>query len=342
MALLWLEGFEHYGSSGPATPDIDRKWPTTNRTSNMTGIVTGRKGRAMNTNTTSNPYFQTPDLGSFGEIIYGFAFKYDLGFKDDQVISQTIENGGGLGLELNILQSNKIAVVRGSTILGISTTSLRNREWYYIEMKHTINDSTGAVDVRINGVTEISLTNQDTKVGSATTAEGVRFWGVSTLNNNYTFDDIYVCDDSGSANNDFLGSIHVDGILPNAAGDSTDFTPSAGDNYAAVDDDPQDDDTTYVEDSTSSNRDLYNYEAMSSVSTILGVMVNTTGRETDGTNFTLVTVVQSDTTVDTDAGTVLGTTSYTTVTWVIEQDPDTSSAWTESGINAAQFGVEVG
>jgi len=340
MALLWVEGFEHFGTTGAPTPDIDRKYPTVNRTANMAGIETGRMSRALNTSTTSNPYFQTPNLGTISEIIIGFAFKFSA-FAHGAIVMYIIEGNAALGLNLSMFASNKLVLRRGTTILAASTVSLRPGAYHYIELKMTVHDTTGSATLKINGVEQFALTNIDTKVGATTTAQGARFYGNSTVQA-YTYDDIYICDTTGSVNNDFLGSIRVDGILPDGAGDDTDWTPSAGANYAAVDENPQDDDTTYVEDSTSTNRDLYNYASMAGVDVIKGLQMNSTGRETDETNYTLKQPCKSSTTLSTDAGVVLNTQSYITKTRILEQDPHTSVAWIEAGVNAAQFGVEVG
>jgi hypothetical protein len=341
MALLWVEGFEGFGTTGAPTPDIDRKYPVTNRTSFMAGIETGRISYALNTATTSNPYFQTPSLGSITEIITGFAFKYSF-LINGSGVCHVIDTNGALGCNLTLFSSGLLVFRRGSTRLATSVIALRPDRWYYIELKMTIHDTTGSAVLKINGAQQFSISGVDTKVGSVTTAQGFRYWGTINVNAAYTYDDLYICDTTGSANNDFLGSIRVDSILPNAAGDATQWTPSAGANYATMDENPQDDDTTYVEDSTSTDQDLYNYASMPSVDTINGLQINTTVRETDVSDFTLKTLIKSGTTVSADSAQAIAGTSFETLVRVAELDPDTSSAWTESGVNAAQFGVEVG
>lgn len=340
MTLLWTEGFEGFGTTGPPTPDIDRKYSLVNRTANMVGIITGRMGRALNTATTSNPYFQTPNLGTISEIVIGFAFKFSA-FAHGALVMYIIEGNAALGCNLTMFASNKLIFRRGSTILAASNVSLRPGAYHYVELKMTVHDTTGSATLKINGVEQFALTNIDTKVSSTTTSQGARFYGNST-GQAYTYDDIYICDTTGSANNDFIGSIRIDGILPDSAGDDTDWTPSAGNNHDAVDENPQDDDTTYVEDSTSTNRDLYNYAAMANVGVIKGLQMNSTGRETDVTTYTLKQSCKSGSTLDTDAGVALNTQSYITKIRILEEDPDTSTAWIEAGVNAAQFGVEVG
>lgn len=339
MALLWAEGFEHFGTSGAPSPDFGRKYAIANREANM-AVVTGRMSRALSTATTSNPYFQTPNLGTISEIIIGFAFRFYQSAHGAGVVF-IIEGNGTAGIHLALFASNQLVLRRGTTILATSVDSLRQNAYNYIELKATVHDTTGSATLKINGVQQFSISGVDTKVSTTTTASAARFHGFSTVQA-YTFDDIYICDTTGSVNNDFLGSVRVDGTLPDGAGDDTDWTPSAGANYAAVDENPQDDDTTYVEDSTSTNRDLYNYASMAGVNVIKGLQMNSTGRETDVTTYTLKQCCKSSITLSTDAGVVLNTQSYITKTRILEEDPHTSAAWLEANVNAAQFGVEVG
>ena len=52
-------------------------------------------------------------------------------------------------------------------------------------------------------------------------------------------------------NNNFLGNNKIVAMLPASAGDSSDWTPTGSANhYATVNENPPDDDTTYVQDST--------------------------------------------------------------------------------------------
>jgi hypothetical protein len=120
-----------------------------------------------------------------------------------------------------------------------------------------------------------------------------------------------------------------------------DFTPSADTNYECVDESPADDDTSYVESSTSGHTDLYNYTTPSVSYGIVGCQVNTVCRETDGTPFSLKTVCSSNGTASEDAGQAIGTTDYVSLNRIVEVDPDTTTAWTFEGLNAALFGIKV-
>jgi hypothetical protein len=109
-----------------------------------------------------------------------------------------------------------------------------------------------------------------------------------------------------------------------------------------VNENPCDEDTSYVEESTASVTDLYDYDALPTLGDIYGLQINTVCRETDATTFSLITPIESGGTQYDDLAQIVGTTDWLTVIRLAEEDPDTSTAWTASGVNASKFGVKVG
>ena len=114
-----------------------------------------------------------------------------------------------------------------------------------------------------------------------------------------------------------------------------------GSNYADVNENPPDDDTTYVQDSTSGHKDLYAYGSVSGLSTIHGIQIATDARVTDAGSLSLKTLAKSAGVESDDAGQPVAASTYETYTRVMETDPS-GNAWTEATLNAAQFGVGVG
>lgn len=351
MALLWIEGFEGFGSTGSVSSSSDmlRKY-NTNRVDGFGTFVTGRQGGssiAFNTDTTGFPRFSTPSLnagGAIDTIIIGFAFYCGSLPSGDTDILRIVGEQSDYEFDLEISSTGELVANRRNSELGRSTTAgMTASNWYYIELKVFFDNSSGTVDIKVDGTSVLSLTSQDTLFGPVANVSGVEFWGANNGSYDFTYDDIYICDDSGSLNNDFLGDCVVSAIYPNAAGDDTDWTPDTGSNFQRVDEDPSDDDSSYVESSTSSDRDLYNYDSMpGSLGDIVGVQVNTKVRVTEVDPFTLKQVCKSGTTVSADSGSAVASNVYGHRERVLETDPDTSAAWTESGVNAAQFGIEVG
>ncbi len=209
-----------------------------------------------------------------------------------------------------------------------------------MEFKVVCANSGGSYELRINGVTVAQNASTDTRAGSHDYHDIVEILGVA--GDGQQIDDLFILDGSGSTNNNFLGSRKVTTLFPTAEGDSSDYTPSTGsDNSAVVDDNPHNSATDYVESSTSGHTDLYQYSNVSNMGTINGVSVNTVCAQSDGTPFSLKTHVKSGSTDSEDAGQAIGTTSDVTRKRILETNPDTAAAWTQSEVNAAQFGIEV-
>lgn len=261
-------------------------------------------------------------------------------FKGDATTFLRLFDGGTEQLTLLRKSDGAIEVRRGKasgTIIGTSAAGVFPvNAWTYIEVKATINDTTGAVEVHVNGTSVLTLSSVDTK---NTANAFITRYALSTG----LYDDHYFLDTTGSApTNDMLGDVKVEVIYPNAAGDSTDFTPSAGSNFQNVDDvTTNDGDSTYNESSTTGQIDLFNLQPLVATSgVVFAVQSHMVARKTDGVVREVRQKLKSGSTVVDGATVGLGT-SYQQYHGVIEElDPDTAAAWTISGVNALQAGYE--
>jgi hypothetical protein len=228
-------------------------------------------------------------------------------------------------------------------------TTLKNNRWYYIELYFSIHNSTGAAEMKVNGVSVHTDTNVDMQSLSSDSYTAIQFGssGVDSL-----LDDVYICNDQGTANNTFLGDTRVVMVKPN--GDyTTDWTQSGvGSHYQDVDDQPITPtgvevwtDTDYVEDSVTSNQDIFEYENLPSAysgSTISGVQLVSVIRTTSAQSMSFKDVCRSSTTEVAVSTSEIMWDNYHPYWTIIETDPNTSSAWTQANVDAAKFGVEVG
>ena len=340
MALLWIEGFEGFGDSAGVAPQptgiMGRKYPNISG-ENLFDMETGRNGWCLE-NADSAAYFQTPFLTTNATLVCGLAFNLITALPTtfpSNIIA--FFEGSNSGINIRVNTSGTIAAYRGTTLLGTSTNSLGASQWYYIELKVLTNNTTGTVEVKVNGSTWLSLTSQDTQPGTNAYHNAVR---IGTVNATSRFDDMYILDGSGSANNDFLGNRKVVALDADGAGAATDWTPSAGSNYQNVDDgDEVDEDTTYNETSTDADDDLYTYDNLPGVtSSVDGVQITAETRVTAG-SMDLSNLIRSGTTIYPGSADTITSTSYVTSTRIEEEDPDTAAAWTPSGVDAAQFGI---
>lgn len=338
MALLWIEGYEGYGTATGTNVNsyMCRRYPTRDLSSSWY-IYSGRYGGYCGQGN-GNYYAGTPVLTTCDTIVYGCAFKYIVYDVNNTQYFVAFMDGTTMGVNCKYnAYSGEIDVYRGTTLLGSTVGANIHRSWVYIEVKVKCHDSAGTVEVKVNGVTRLALTDQDTKAGTHTYHDIVRIY----LSYYHWLDDIYILDTTGTANNDFLGNQRVTGIFPNGDSAMLDWTPSTpGTHYTLVDETRDNDDTDYVDSSTSGQTDLWDYGVVSGLGAIVGMQVNTTIKRTDSTALSLLAPVKSGAT-QSDGSSQAATTSYDAKCRVLETDPDTSAAWTSSGINAVQCGVKV-
>lgn len=242
-------------------------------------------------------------------------------------------------LSLRTNADGTVSVSRNGVTLGTSVATLPVGTYYYIEFKATINNATGAYEVRLNGVNILSGTGADTQNTANASADLITF--ESPAGTTSYGDDIYICDGTGSTNNDFLGDCRVDAKFPTGAGTTTNLTPSTGANWQCVDDAAPNDDTDYVEHATVDNKDTYAFGDLShNPVDIFGIATSMRVKKDDAGTKGMCRVIRSGGSEFDGAALALGTSYYLYVE-VIEQDPDAVAAWTQTTFNAAEFGMKV-
>lgn len=354
MSLLFVDGFDHY-----VTADLTKKWHILASTGSSGATITaaaGRNGSGALTNngsTASSNSWISRTFPPAASWVIGFAFKFS-GSVATPLIIAALTDAGTTQCDLRLNADSTLSVTRNGTALtsGTSATALSSGIWYYIEWKITIANSisAGSCKVRVNGSDVITVaTSQDTQNTANATASQLKL-GIQTTNSSTSilqfYDDVYVCDsvDSGIAgvpNNDFLGDVRAEAILPNGAGNTTGMTPSTGSNYTCVDDTTPNDDTDYVSSSVATTKDTYAFANLTtSPVTIFGVQTVLTQRKDDaGHRFTCPVTRTGATDYDGSNYAVLD--SYSMDCQVRQSNPNTSAAWTEAGVNGAEFGMKV-
>jgi hypothetical protein len=156
-----------------------------------------------------------------------------------------------------------------------------------------------------------------------------------------TFDDFYVLDGTGPAPlNGFLGDCRVDVRLPTAAGATTGWTPSAGANWAAVDDAAPNADTDYVSAATSPLTDTYTIQDAPVPGALLyGVQLCASLKKSDAGTCSVAPVVRHSG-VDYPGTAVNPGTAYAFAVVPYGTNPGTGAPWTEADFNAAEFGIK--
>jgi hypothetical protein len=365
--LLGLDGQAHYST---AQLTAGRKWVYGAGEATFAVVNEGRWGGnpcIRRTNTTVNPtgHLQwapfmtqsgpwTPGLIKTG--VCGFAFKtLELARHSNPGVS-----GSNLGGVLKVMYGStphfRVEVNPDGTLgvygyapvgdflLGTSLPALTDNTWAYLEVKWNL-DLSGEITIRRNGVEVLHLTGaMYAPVLSHGLWTSVRLLELKSTAPNFMqcwLNDFYLLDWQGSGDQlrDFLGDVRVNLIVPDGVGASTAWLPSAGANWAAVDETPADDDTTYIASATSGHRDLYTYTNLPAGAVPLGFQTCQLARKmTEGTA-TLKPCVRSGGTTHDGPVQAVGSLVYGYTFQPYDTNPVTGARATASDLDAAEFGV---
>ena len=339
MSLLLFDTYDHY-----ATADLTTKWSAAYQASIVTGGAHGNGAFTHEFSLLQTSLPASGDMFIMGTNVkpnvlgglegYGYAF----------VLAMA---GGSTQCYLNWDTAGYIRALRGdNTLLGVSSMPLVAGLQQFVEVKFKISNTVGTVEVRFNGATVLSLTNQDTQTTATSTWNTIRMsCGASGGGRSCIFDDTYVCDGvagpvGGPTVNDFLGPVRAVGLFPTGAGASTDLTPSTGANWQNVDDASQDGDTTYNTAVTPGDHDTYTMGNLGITGNVIAVQTNLMVRSAGAGAETVAPMLRVNS-ID-YPGTAVGiSTSYVDKREIFVVSPDTAVAWTVSEIDGTEFGPKL-
>jgi len=334
MSILFMDGFDHY-----ATADITKKWDSQSGSPAINAA--GGRNSSGGIEFDASEYVEKTVPGNPATLIVAGAFKVSsLSVSQDIV---RFMDSTSTQVKIRIRTDGKVEAFRDTTSLGSSAAAVFTAGAYaHLDIKVTINDSTGSVLVKSGGTTHLNLTSQDTKTTANAYVTSVRLGGDGT--NTVSCDDFYILDTTGSApQNDQLGDCRIDLARPNAEGNYADFSPLSGtDNSAMVDDTTPDGDTTYNSSSAVGNRDSFTFVPMTDIggATIYGVQANVVARK-DSTGTRKVRAFTRPVGTNYFGSSQTLTTGYLNFREIWQTNPETAAAWAESEANLAQFGYEV-
>lgn len=243
-------------------------------------------------------------------------------------------NGTTHQVTLYLNSNGSFSVARNTTILGttpIVYTASGIR--YRIELGFEISDASGTYALRINGTEHLNATSHDTRNG-VDGFDRILFGSPAVASGLNYFDDILLDDDKTQFWGDFYGQV----IAPtsDASGYST---PSTGVNrWATIDETPYS--ATDYNTFPGTGEDVFGMADLSDTPTnIYGVCVNWVARKTDTGTCDMRSKVYSGSANATMANQSLNVASVF-YQQVVQNDPNTSAAWSASAVNALTVGTE--
>lgn len=221
------------------------------------------------------------------------------------------------------------------TALDTGTKNLTVDTTYLIEIRIKIADAGGRVEVKVDNIQDIDFTG-DTKPDANTQFNQIRLGHTGdALTYAYAYFDNFIMDDAG-----WIGDTKIQALVPTGAGNTTGWTPSAGANWACVDEKPASD-VDYVSINANDTTDTYATGNLAgTIGTIKCVQVQSRMR-TDGapTPTNLKLVVRSGA-ADYLSGNKAVPAAEKSLWNLWETDPADAAAWAEADVNAMEIGVK--
>ena len=335
MALIGFWGFDD------AVPEVGSFYNN--------GLTTGRNGgkAVVAAGFGGSPGFQInlPGTTVLTSFVWGAALRTTAN-SGTQPLAVFRDPNGNTHITLNAIMTNgSLSLTFGSGAAQVTSAInlMQPNTWTYIEVKGTIADAGGTVEVRFNGTVIMNATCDTNNAGTGVFSI---YHGGGTGWQQYT-DDMYMLDTTGGAPyNNYLGDISVQTLLPNGNGDLSEWTNSAGNstNNSTYVDETDSSATDYVGASAANKTDLYQVADVvtANATTVLAVQELVYGAKVmGGTSPTIVPVAKGTLgTVRTDTALAAQSTTYQSQIGDIRTtDPD-GNPLTVATVNAMQVGVK--
>lgn len=328
---IFREGFDAYSGAGTVT-GLASKWQVSGSPSIQPGSFGGQCVRLISSTT----YITSPAWDS-AVSTFNFNFGFRVATLGGSAFSHILFYSGTTPMfgirfasDNSIIAYRQTAQQSGVTSLGASSLGVwAVNTWYTGEIVATVSDTVGAIQVKLDGTTVLNLTNVDTRNGTPTTIDRVLFQGTGN-SNNFDVDDVYVVN-SGS----FLSkAVRIETLVPNGDGATLNWTPSTGVNHYAVVDELPVSTTDYLSATNVGDVDELNFSNLSSTpAAIEEVNLFAHWAKTDATARTAYLSLTSGGTTSDGSAFALNSTGVRNDR-PLETDPNTSTAWTASGVNA--------
>ena len=358
MAIIAMEGFDHFTNGAGSTTELqyERKYKGTKMSNISAHSSTTPNSQGYSLSLATNGAAFCPYFGDYyGSSSYQYSvnpgtvgFHYrssDISLSSTQPFLQICYlTPSQVQIEVRVEPSNgKLLIYNGGgSLLGQSSYGISSSTWYYIELKYSISNSISSDSnvLRVNGSDWLNLTaGTDTQYQGGSSVNCIKLVGGTDTR---LFDNFYLSSSAGFLNQG--GGVFVKTIYPESDGNSSDFTPSVGSNWNAVNDTAPNDDTDYNEASTNDSRDLFVFEDISidpDIDTVIAVASVIYGRRSTPRNSSIYHSCRSSA-ANYDAAYKYNALNqnYDYYQYIWGSNP-AGGSWTPASVAAAEFGYKL-
>lgn len=341
MAIDFFDGFDLYGS----LTGLQDRWGVLSTPTFSTAGGRFGKGAVGNGSGSAGVVYYTP-ASMLEYVTVGFAVKSDLAvaatvyaWRDRVASASTFDTN--LGFKINS-DGSVSALGNRETVVGTSATGLVSQGlWYYIEVQGRRHGTLGSIEIFIGGTSVLAVSSVDTL---ESTDDGSFYFLPNSSSTEVVMDDIYISQDA-SALPAALGDVKVTTLLPDGDTAQADWTPLSGSGFSNINDPlgtDGDGNGSYIGETTLNGKSEFDVESLPETPTAIhSVGLSTRASKTDAGSIEYKHHIDSSGTESPGAAIAPSETGYAMDTTIYNTDPNTASAWTESGVNAVKVGVEV-
>lgn len=347
MAILWMDGFDHYAGS-TANMLLGVYANVSSNVALHSGLArSGGYGICNITGNTAEREIRRVIGGA--KTIVGIAFGCyadELPASGYHRLAMFGDTANGAQVTVFVSASGTIRFVRGSSsgsnvLADTASPVISAGVWNHCEMRIVFSNTVGAIELRVNEVSALTATGLDTVATANVECSQITLDQTrkSTITNSFAFDDVVVWDTSGSNNNDFIGDRRVLMFLPNANEATQEMTVTGAANaYTAIQ--SADGDTSYItaSDSVPVTSEFAIENPAATVGAISAIQTVALMRKTEAGAASVTLSMLSN--GDVAAGTAHSITdSYAYYADVFETNPDTGAPWNASALQNATMRI---
>lgn len=338
--INFMDGFDVYASSsdlqglGVYTNTNGVAWGSTYGRFGAGGLYFGLYNETLSRAVPSNPT----------AVLVGFAFNFVPVAYNACLMAFVSASGVECSLWVNY-STNQFYVLTGAagTVQWTGPAEPSLSGWHYLEVYCLLGSGTsGIVSVQLDGATYYGAgvgINSNNAGGSAITS--IQLGGGNNTQKMYV-DDFYIRNLTGVGSFTWYGDVRIQTLAPTSDTSPNNGSPASGtSHYPMVASLPYNTSNYITLANTSGQEELYGFASLSgSPTSIFAVDVSFIVQKSDAGTASLEGVLSSGGTVSYGSS-IAVTTSYQMFKAGYTIDPNTSAAWTASGVNAVKAGYKV-
>lgn len=344
MSLFFMDGFDHYDGL-IANTQLGNYLSAANNALTTTRFRNGTHSIRGTSSGNGELIIALPGLRQVAGIGFGY-WQDSAGDSQKMLVAFTNDSGSTSGINYNVyisvLASGAIEVRRSygsGTLLGTSAPGvIVYSAWNHIEVRAVASNTVGQVQVRVNGIEVLNLTNLDTVHTGTDNFASIHLntsaiTGTNGSGNTRYYDDLFCWDGLGSVNNDFIGDKRVTILNPSDNTAVAEWSVTGAATPVSAINGTNDGDTSYISagDSVPVTSEFEIDNPDSSIGLIAGIQTVLVGKKVlSGTAIILPSLVVSSSA--TDNGSHSFTDSYAYFNKVHELNPNTGMPWTSSAL----------